>query len=217
MRRLSDKQLAELAFAALANARRLYDDALLLREAGRAPSAFVLLGLAADELGKHMLVFAFPTRGNSNEQWRKFWRRMNSHEEKLGNALLAAWLLDPFDLGDPPDRSAFHKQRLAATYVDFRDAGLQEPDAAINQVALDSAFGSIGPHLAYCERILSRTDPAALATSMQRARESKAARSDGNDVNDRYSSLAFAMAVAYGANEDEAAHFASVMVDHFPR
>lgn len=81
---------------------------------------------------------------------------MNSHEEKLGNALLAAWLLDPCDLSDPPDRSAFYKQRLSATYVDFRDPGLEEPDTAIYQVALDSAFGSIGPHLAYCERILSR-------------------------------------------------------------
>lgn len=68
MRRLSTQQMAEVALAALANARRLLADATFLRVSGRTASAYVLAGLAADELGKHVLVASFFGREDTDTE-----------------------------------------------------------------------------------------------------------------------------------------------------
>ena len=83
-----------MALEALVNARRLYDDAMSLRQSDRLPSAFMVAGLAADELGKHILVTSFCNRDQTDEEWRKFWRRFRNHQSKLGDALLNAWAGD---------------------------------------------------------------------------------------------------------------------------
>jgi AbiV family abortive infection protein len=82
--------MAELSLAALANARRLFDDAVRLKADGRVASAYLLAGLAADELGKHVLVTSFYGREETDAEWRRFWRRFRDHQEKLGNSLLRA-------------------------------------------------------------------------------------------------------------------------------
>ena len=88
MNSLSSEQMAAVALESLANARRLYDDAVLLRQADRLPSAFMVAGLAADELGKHVLVAAFyGAREETDAEWRNFWRRFRNHESKLDNTL----------------------------------------------------------------------------------------------------------------------------------
>src|SRR3954451_13467833 len=82
--RLTAQQAADVAIHALANARRMHDDAVFLRHAGRLPSAFMVAGLAADELGKHVIVTSFFGRNDTDAEWRKFWRRFRQHEAKLG-------------------------------------------------------------------------------------------------------------------------------------
>ena len=66
--------MAEVALEALVNARRLHDDAVSLRQGDRLPSALMVGGLGADELGKHVLVSSFFARDQTVEEWRKFWR-----------------------------------------------------------------------------------------------------------------------------------------------
>ncbi|MGC7268693.1 AbiV family abortive infection protein, partial [Mycobacteroides abscessus subsp. abscessus] len=84
--------MAETALEAMRNARRLLDDAAVLAEDDRLPSAFMLVGLAADELGKHILVASFFSRIPDDDDWRTFWRRFRRHTEKLGNSLMSSWL-----------------------------------------------------------------------------------------------------------------------------
>ena len=78
----------------------------------------MVAGLAADELGKHILVTSFYAREQTDEEWRKFWRRFRSHQSKLGDALLGAWAGDLVSEDPPPDVAEFHQERLRATYVD---------------------------------------------------------------------------------------------------
>ncbi|UOQ89178.1 AbiV family abortive infection protein [Agromyces endophyticus] len=168
MLRLSFAQLANLGFAALSNARTLFEDAERLRAAERFTSAYILLGLAADEIGKHILVVAFPTRDASDADWKKFWRRFRAHEEKLGNTLFIDWSLDPFDVDEPPSRKDFHLRRLDATYVDFRDGRVQAPHDFVGADAVDAAHGLVSRQLERCEQFTSRTTPAKLAATMER-------------------------------------------------
>jgi AbiV family abortive infection protein len=124
MKRLTYKQMAEVALEVLANARRLYNDAALLQRVGRLASAFMVAGLGADELGKHVLVASFyGSREDTDEQWRKFWRRFRNHQSKLGDALLGAWMADLFTEDPPPDVATFHQERLLSTYVDIGPDG----------------------------------------------------------------------------------------------
>lgn len=67
--KLTSRQLAELSLSALGNAQSLFDDARRLETAGRHASAFLLAGLAADELGKHILVTSFPARRPDEAEW----------------------------------------------------------------------------------------------------------------------------------------------------
>ena len=128
MRRLTSQQMAEVALEALVNARRLYDDAVSLRQGDRLPSALMVAGLAADELGKHVLVTSFYNRDQTDDEWSKFWRRFRNHQEKLGDALLGAWAGDLISEDPPPDAAEFHQERLLATYVDVTPDGTVSAD-----------------------------------------------------------------------------------------
>ena len=114
MRTLTALQMAEVSLAAMRNCRRLLDDAVMLAGAGRLPSALMLAGLAADELGKHVLVASFFAREGTDEDWRKFWSRFRNHTEKLGDALMGSWVGDlltdepePVNLNEAPLRGIY--------------------------------------------------------------------------------------------------------------
>jgi AbiV family abortive infection protein len=167
--RLRSIEMAEIALEALANARRLYDDASLLHDHGRIPSAFMTFGLAADELGKHQLVAAFSWREQTDAEWRKFRRRFRSHTEKLGNALLGAWMGDLLSDDPPPEPVSFHKRRLSATYVDFSETGrVSTPLRSVSDIDVRNAREGIGRELAYCEGVMKGAIPASLAEAMDR-------------------------------------------------
>ena len=156
MKRLTFQQMADVALQALANARRLYDDALLLLGADRLPSALMVTGLSADELGKHILVASFYVRDQTDAEWRKFWRRFKRHEEKLGDALLGAWSGDLVNLESPPDAASVHLERLAATYVDVSDDGTtRAPSDVVVRDRVIEVLRLLEPELAYCESVVS--------------------------------------------------------------
>jgi AbiV family abortive infection protein len=93
-------------------------------------------------LGKHVLVSSFFARDQTDEEWRKFWRRFRSHQEKLGDALLGAWAGDLFSEDPPPDAAAFHQERLLATYTDVSDDGtVSKPSDAVAKERVDELLG----------------------------------------------------------------------------
>lgn len=173
MQRLSSEQMAETALEAMRNARRLLDDAAVLAEANRLPSAFMLVGLAADELGKHILVASFFSRAPDDDDWRSFWRRFRRHTEKLGNALMGSWLGDLFTDEPPPDAEHFHQRRLAATYVDVTAEGkIQTPTCTVTRQMFAESFDSIDRELQYCESVLAKSSPRQLAQVLESMRTS---------------------------------------------
>lgn len=206
MARPTLEQLAEWTLAALANGRRLFDDSRLLLEAGRSTSAMVLLGLAADEIGKHMMIMAMPSRADSDAEWKKFDRRIRSHTEKLGNPLLSDWIMDLLSLDDPPDPAVFHELRLAATYTDLVNGEVRVPSGVVDSHAVSREFERIGRMLHRAESMFGGADSVGLAEAMHRVRasaESAPARSHSWTV-------AYAVALANGAPELEAERLASL-------
>lgn len=169
--------MAEISLAALANSRRLMDDANYLRKTNRLPSAFMVAGLAADELGKHILVSSFyGARENTEAEWKKFWKRFRNHESKLGDALTSAWTGDLHSLAPLPDPAAFHRERLAATYVDVDPNGdVNQPHLLVSAEAVDEALGTISTELQFCESVLGRASPVQLAETFELMRDSSEA------------------------------------------
>lgn len=173
MDRLNPEQMAAVALAALGNARRLYDDALRLRAADRVPSAFALAGLAADELGKHIMVASFYGREPSDAEWRKFWRRFRTHRAKLGNALLAAWIGD-LHADELPDVEDFHRRRLSATYVDVKpDGSAMVPSETITNQELDALLDKLSVQLAFSEAAFGGKTPTTLGATFSELRNSE--------------------------------------------
>lgn len=193
--RLTSRQIAELSLATLASARRLFNDAKLLYDADRLPSSFVLLGLSADELGKHVMVTAFcAAREDTDAEWERFWTRFRRHEAKLDDALTGAWLEDLLDLGDPMRGRDLHKRRLDATYVDLHplDRSIVTPDSAVTAEWVRRTLLQIGRFLGYCEFTMAHTDVDRLTEVFDRARiEPKSER-------DQTLALAKTMASKYG-------------------
>ncbi|MPZ61580.1 MAG: AbiV family abortive infection protein [Propionibacteriales bacterium] len=212
MRRLTSELMAELALEALSNARRLLDDATHLYDQGRLPSAYMLAALAADELGKHVLITSFyGAREDSAEEWRKFWKRFRLHEFKLGDALWAAWVGD-LDTEDPPPKiKEFHQRRLSATYVDVGDDGLvQTPSRSISAADVDRALGVVSGELKFCETALKGATPRALARHLEGLRSSAIAGELRSVLSDAgpIAAIAFAIALRAGLPSDEALAFA---------
>lgn len=171
--RLTSRQLAELSSATLGSARRLFDDAKLLYDAGRYPSSFVLLGLSADELGKHVMVTAFcAAREDTDAEWEKFWVRFRRHEAKLDVALYGAWFEDLLDLGGPITGREFHKRRLGATYVDLNpvDRSIVTPEELASAEVAKAALLQVGRYLASCESVMAQTDVDRLTEVFEKTR-----------------------------------------------
>jgi AbiV family abortive infection protein len=203
----TDGQLAEWALAALSNARRLYSDAVLLFDADRTASAMVLLGLATDEIGKHMMITAFPIRGASEPERKKFERRVRSHVEKVGNPLLMDWMLDPDAIGDPPDPAEFHRLRNSAIYSDLTVDGVTVPEKQVDRSRVAKNLAAMGRFLRYCEALTRGVDTAKLAATMKRGRTAP-------PTNEERSSLwkrANLVASVNGVPEPEAARFATIV------
>jgi AbiV family abortive infection protein len=215
MQRLAPEQMAEIVLAALSNARRLLDDAVLMTERGRTPTAFLLVGLAADELGKHVMVASFyGMRQESDDDWKKFWRRFRTHQEKLGDALWAAWAGDLLTEDPPPDVEAFHRRRLASTYVDVDDNGcIATPQSTVTTAELEEALARIKPELEFCERGFGAATPSALGAAFSRMRDSENSEQVREIISDLgpMGSLAYVIASRGGASHDAAVQFASTM------
>ena len=85
--RLTPTQAANGINAAVVNAKRLAEDAQLLLEAGRYPSASSFAILALEELGKRSILRELLT-ANSDVAVENCWRRYRKHTEKTYLALL---------------------------------------------------------------------------------------------------------------------------------
>lgn len=207
--RLRSRQLAELSSATLASARRLFNDATLLYDAGRLPSSFVLLGLATDELGKHVMVTELPGKEDTDAEWASFWARFRRHEAKLGLALYGAWLDDLLDLGDPMSGSDLHKRRLDATYVDLdpRDRSIVTPDSVVTAEMVRKSLLQIGRYLEFCEFSMAQADVSRLTEVFEHARKKPKAN------RDRATTLAQAMAFRYGLSDANAERLAKLIQD----
>jgi len=219
MSRLSSEQMAQVALEALVNARRLFDDAVRLRLAGRLPSAFMVAGLANDELGKPVLVSSFyGVRKETDEEWRKFWRRFRNHESKLGDALMGAWIGDLFTDKPPPDVAGFHQERLLATYVDVDPVGaVSVPAQLITEHRVDEVLSLIEGELGFCESVLARATPTEFAEVLESMRTSETAEEMRTLIEDGgpEAPLAFAIAARTGMSRDEAMAFARQANDLF--
>lgn len=212
MRRLTDIQMAEASLQAMRNSRRLLDDSATLAAAGRLPSALMLAGLAADELGKHILISGFYAREGTEEDWKKFWSRFRNHTEKLGDALMGSWVGDLFTEEPPPSAKKFHLKRLAATYVDLGDNGeVRTPEQEVAQEDYDSAHELVERELRFCEGYLGRATPDQLAASFEsmrtRALGGLAAAVDGLSAEGK---MAFAVAMRSGMSSEEAMEFVRI-------
>jgi AbiV family abortive infection protein len=89
----------ELMEAAARNARDLVADARLLLEAGRLPRAYALAELAAEEIGKLMMLAAVAVRVAMDDpvDLERFWRKFRDHDRKAMNAVF--W--DHIAMADP--------------------------------------------------------------------------------------------------------------------
>ncbi|WP_100522617.1 AbiV family abortive infection protein [Mycobacteroides abscessus] len=211
MQRLSSEQMAETALEAMRNARRLLDDAAVLAEDDRLPSAFMLVGLAADELGKHILVASFFSRIPDDDDWRTFWRRFRRHTEKLGNSLMSSWLGNLLTDDPPPDPGHFHQQRLAATYVDVAaDGKIQTPAGTVTRRMFDDSFDSIDRELRYCESVLAKSSPNQLAQVLESMRTSpeRSLVAECIEKHGQEAGMAFVIAIRSGMPTDQAIAFA---------
>ncbi|WP_460867572.1 AbiV family abortive infection protein [Nocardioides pakistanensis] len=204
--------MAELSLKALANARALFDDATALYERGRIASAFTLVGLAADELGKHVLVTSFyGGRDESDDEWRKFWKRFRHHESKLGDALWGAWAGDLLSEDPPPNVKAFHERRLSATYVDIADDGtVQTPADSITAADVEAALGLVSGEVKFCEEALRGATPETLGRHMESMRTSGIADEFRRLLTDAgpTASMGFVIGMRAGLPPDEALAFA---------
>jgi AbiV family abortive infection protein len=217
-KRLTWEQAADVSLSALANARRLYDDAKELDRSGQSASSFILAGLAADELGKHILVASFAMRDQSDAEWKKFWRRFRTHQEKLGDSLLSAWIGDLMTDDDPPDVEAFHQRRLIATYVDvLEDGTVTRPIDAIPQEELHGLLDRLAQELEFCERLLHGATPSSFGLILERLRDSEAAgwMHDLQQKHGQMALMAFGIAARSGMNLEEALEFAATAPNAF--
>jgi AbiV family abortive infection protein len=220
MRRLTSQQMAEVGLEALVNARRLYDDAVSLRQGDRLPSALMVAGLAADELGKHVLVSSFYVREQTDEEWRKFWWRFRNHESKLGDALLGAWAGDLFSEDPPPDVARFHQERLLATYVDVTSDGtVSAPSWIVRKGRVDEILSLLQRELSYCDSMVAEATPSQFAAVLESMRTSAHGQEIRQFLNEGGpdAAMAFAIGARAGMPYDLALSFAQQVKDIFDR
>lgn len=143
--------IEDLMEASFANSQRLAEDARLLLEADRFPTAYLVAVLAAEEASKTLMLLRAGTDlalGNAID-WRDLRRRLADHGSKLGTLTLFAWVMEDHpaawaagDLGtllaDSPGRRKAQQEarealllRERAAYVEIGPAGLSTPVAAV--------------------------------------------------------------------------------------
>jgi len=143
--------IEELMEASFANSQRLVEDAGLLLEADRFPTAYLVAVLAAEEASKTLMLLRAGTDlalGNAVD-WKDLRRRLADHGSKLGTLTLFAWAIEnqpaawaAGDLGtllaDSPGRRKAQQEarealllRERAAYAEIGPAGLSTPVAAV--------------------------------------------------------------------------------------
>jgi AbiV family abortive infection protein len=210
--------MAEIGLEALSNARRLYDDAASLRQGDRLPSALMVAGLAADELGKHILVSSFYAREQTDEEWHKFWRRFRSHQSKLGDTLLGAWAGDLISEDPPPDVARFHQERLLATYVDITaDGTVSAPSWVVRKERVDEILSLLQRELSFCESVFAEATPSQFAAALESMRTSAIGQDARQLLNEGgpEAAMAFVMCARAGMPYDLALSFAQHAKDIF--
>jgi AbiV family abortive infection protein len=148
---LSVPELEDLMIAVDENAGMLVEDAMLLLDAGRVPRAYALAELAAEELGKLLMVSATAVDVALGQpfDWPRFWHRFRDHRPKAWNIALMDHVLDgnvdAWRAGDIDAIKAAEagfaqaKQNAAvmpqaknrALYVDYVDARMRRPADSI--------------------------------------------------------------------------------------
>jgi AbiV family abortive infection protein len=143
--------IEELMEASFVNSKQLVDDARLLLEASRFPTAYLVAVLAAEEASKTLMLLRAGTDlalGNAVD-WTDLRRRLADHGSKLGTLMLFAWAIEDqpaawaaADLGtllaDSPGRRKAQQEarealllRQRASYVEIGPAGLSTPATAV--------------------------------------------------------------------------------------
>lgn len=136
------------------NAKGLAEDARLLLDQGRISRAYALGVVAAEELGKILLVAktAALLALSRPVDWTMFWRNFDDHSHKLFSFVSLSTLLevkpeewaagDVQKIDEDADGALVHASQQAslmtafrprAMYVDVTDAGLSKPDAFIQR------------------------------------------------------------------------------------
>ena len=137
---LSSAQIACGMDAAERNARRLADDAKLLLDAGRYPTAFTLAVLSIEESGKTAILRSLAFAPNT--EWSRVWQEYRSHRKKNVQwtmpTLVASGARDLESLAPAADVSAEHTVLLddlkqVSLYTDrLGDAHWSEPENVID-------------------------------------------------------------------------------------
>lgn len=215
---LTPLQLAELSLASLRNARRLFDDAVVLRSHGSAPGAFGSACLAAEELGKHMMVAPmFGIEEPTADDWRDFWKRWRQHTFKVGNMLWGQWVGD-LQAEEIPAASDAHSLRLKLTYVDIApDGTVMEPSDLADPGDIDEFLAALRGELEFYEQALGGIGAEALRdrlTEMRHSPEADDLRAFLDELG-APGAIAYGLAARNGASHDQALDAARYVVRNF--
>ena len=200
----------------------MFDDATLLLKEGRHASAFNLLGLAADELGKHIMVTAFPTRPGGKTARSKFRHRVRSHETKLRNARTVILVEEVVRMEHPSERLEgvlgerdFHDLRLRATYVNWGQctSKVAEPSNAVASETVASFMKAVQAALELCESRFDFVSAEGLASIF---RELDPVEDDSEPVDITVFAAA-RYAEKWGASREDAWRFGELVSEGFDR
>jgi AbiV family abortive infection protein len=153
MKGLSLEQLIEGRKKAFLNAADLIADADALFNNQRWARCIFLTCVAIEEFGKYLMIIGAIGRVLMGDiDWKKFWKRFRSHQEKSGNIMAFDAMIEPFVSPEHTIASLLksrkhavnqEKEKLGSLYVDFTSDGFvlpmdqfREEDA---KKALDSA------------------------------------------------------------------------------
>lgn len=144
---ISAAQAAELRAACRANAARLGDDAALLLDTGRLPSAFTHAYFALEELAKAraLLILELMLIDGDDIDWLDFWRKWTDHSVKSESSLamrlddsmvksrVVTILASPAAAALPARARDLRDNREKALYVDWRRGHVTSPLDAIDE------------------------------------------------------------------------------------
>ena len=152
MKELSLDQLIEGRQKPLKNASDLIEEAEILLNSHRWARAVFLACIAIEELGKYLIIMGAIGRVlTGNMDWKKFWKRFRSHEEKTGNIMVFDAMIGPFvsaeDTLASVRRAKRHtsdqeKEKLNSLYVDCTAEGFVLPMDHVNEKDANKAVES---------------------------------------------------------------------------